>query len=310
MEYVWRDQTLEEISDYQLERSSLVLQESIDQNEVAKYLDEHLGSYELFGFSDNWSPEKKTAYAIAEKRHFQELEWGQIAATELIKYEEIVRSGAKILKDNNCYWLFEPCIEKIFEMNQEQLNTLHSYLVDFMESEYGIALHQHSYPLRRNTKAWYSECENHESFNHGIALYQDCASIFERSFPNLLAMKRVLDGETPENRVLQRKSASSVRRELTDTTDVSNSIYFDLVVKRFDGKLRNGISHGDVVYDPSNEEIRIPTEDTVYTHGEFNRIICTNEAIAHFLWGGFISLVCWQTITNMDENITRAELEI
>ena len=224
--------------------------------------------------------------------------------------EKAIKSGVTIFKHSNHYWLFEPCIEKVFELNQNELDKLYSYLYDFLESKYAAAFHQHTYPLRKSLKAWNPNGRGSESFNNGMDIYRSCMGICERGFPNLLAMKRILDGETPDNDVLQRKSTSSVRRELTDATKELNSAYFDLIVNRFDVNLRNGVSHGDVLYDPTSEEVRIPTENTIYTQEKFNETVDVNISNVMFLWGTSDSLVRWQALANQDEEITRAELDI
>ena len=178
-------------------------------------------------------------------------------------------------------------------------------LGDFNESDYTFVLQQQRHSLLKNLRVWNPNQTDSGSFDNGIDIYKKCTGVFERGFPNFLALKRILDGETPDNKVLQRKSASSVRRELTNSEDGSNSLYFDLIVDKFDVRLRNGISHGDVLYDPSHSEIRIPTENVSYSHDELNDIIHTNVSTAMFLTGAFESLIRWQKFSNMDKRLPK-----
>lgn len=312
MEYRWRGHSFDEISKYHAERSSLIFQENVDRervNELVQHFPEKLDPFLLPELADEWSIEQKTAYVIKVKQRFQRMETPEIVAIVMLQNEEVIREGISIIKSHNDYWLFEPCIEKIFELDQQELNTAYEYLTDFNESDCSFTLRQQTHPLVENLQVWDSDQLNSDSFDNGLDIYQNCMSIFERGFPNFLALKRILDGETPENEILQRKSASSVRRELSNSSEL-NSAYFDLMVEKFDVRLRNGISHGDVLYAPTDAEIRIPTENVSYSHEEFNDIVHINISTAMFLMGAFESLITWQRFANMDEGITRSELGI
>lgn len=313
MEYRWRDESFDKISEHHIKRSQLVFQENIDREKVKKILEampENPNPFLSSELAVGWSIEQRTAYAIATERRFQGLEWQEIAVIQMLQDEDVINQGISIIKQHGDYWLFEPCIEKIFEMSQHELDDAYRYIHDFIESDFALTLTQYSHPLHKNLRDWDPNQMNSESFDTGLNIYQSCTQIFERGFPNFLALKRILDGKTPENETLQRKSASSVRRELTNSEDGSNSIYFDLIVGKFDVRLRNGISHGDVLYDPSDSEIRIPTENVSYSHDKFNSIIHTNISTAMFLIGTFTSLIRWQKFANMNEEITRNELDI
>jgi hypothetical protein len=264
----WREnRTFDELKEYQIRTVSLMSQNDVDEKgveELLDYLPEKVDPY-LLSELDDESLEETTVTGIKLRQHFSKAEWHEVAVFQMLQDEKVIKSGIGILRNKSHYWLFEPCIEKMFELNQNELDELYSYLYDFLESEYAAALYQHTCSLRKSLKTWNPNERSSESFEKGIDIYRSCIGIVERGFPNFLAMKRILDGENPDNEILQRKSASSVRRELTDTTKELNSAYFDLVVNRFDVSLRNGISHGDVLYDPTNEEVRIPTENTTYT---------------------------------------------
>jgi hypothetical protein len=312
MKYRWRGHSLDEISKYQTERGSLIFQENVDRervNELVQHFPEKPNPFLFSELADEWSIEQKTAYAIKLKQRFQEMEWPEIAAIVMLQNEDVIQNGISIIKSHNDYWLFEPCIEEIFELEQQELNDAYEYLANFSESDHAFTLRQQTHSLHENLQVWDPDQLNSDSFDNGLDIYQNCMGIFERGFPNFLALKRILDGETPENEILQRKSASSVRRELSNSSEL-NSAYFDLMVEKFDVRLRNGISHGDVLYAPSDAEIRIPTENVSYSHEKFNGIVHTNVSTAMFLMGAFESLIAWQRFANMDEEITRSELGI
>lgn len=138
----------------------------------------------------------------------------------------------------------------------------------------------------------------------GREMYRDGADLLERGFPNLLAMKRILDGEAPSNSVLQGKRAAAVRRELTDSDDL-NSAYFDLIVGEFDRSIRNAIAHGDLLTDTAREEVRIPTSGRTYSYRSFADAVTAHLVNVVFLTGAFSSLVEWNYYAAGDGDLVR-----
>ena len=210
--------------------------------------------------------------------------------------------GLQLIRDVNEFVRFKPTIESIFGLDDSQLEKIRTYLEKFQESSYDYAIEAEKETLIKEFQQWDETDLSTENINRGREIYESCMKIFERGFPNLLALKRVMDGETPEVEVLQRKSASSVRRELTEDDPTSNSVYFDLIVERFDTELRNGIAHNDLVGDPIESEVRIPSKNASYGYEEFNDIVRENFAAGVFLTGTFRSLVKWHAGTNGMEN--------
>lgn len=154
-------------------------------------------------------------------------------------------------------------------------------------------------------RGWDTEAETAESISKGLDIYRKGLGVFERGFPLLLGLKRILDGENPEVDELQKMRASSVRAELTDTDNHPNSAYFDLVVNQYNRMLRNALAHGDIIHDPSGSQVRIPNEDTAYTYTEFNDIAKRNFSNGVFLTGLCSSLVEWRVYMYENDPVTR-----
>ena len=239
-----------------------------------------------------------------------------MAMMEMAGYGMQACIGLQLIKDVNEFVRFQPTIESIFELDDSQLKKARTYLEKFRESPYKYAIEAEKEPLINGFQQWDETDLSTENINHGREIYESCMKIFERGFPNLLALKRVMDGETPEVEVLQKKSASSVRRELTEDNlmsnsednPMSNSVYFDLIVERFDTELRNGIAHNDLVRDPIESKVHIPSRNISYGYEEFNDIVRENFAAGVFLTGTFRSLVKWHAGTNgMEHRSKRPE---
>lgn len=255
------------------------------------------------------SPELVAAYAIIISKETEsgEFDFGSFRSDI---HMNTIDTGAEILEMYNDYWRFEPCIESILEMDSDQSEMISSYLDSFSSSDYSLALEHKRQSCYHLLSEWDPMSTNSENIQLAIDMYEDMLTIFERGFPNLLAMKRILDGEQPNNDDLQNIRASSVRRELLDTETHQNSVYFDLIVEKFDSKLRNGISHGDLVNDPVEKSIRIPTQNTQYSYSEVNEIMEANISNAIFLTGMFQSLVKWQYATIDLNDVNRDLLPI
>ena len=296
-----------------IESISLWLQSDIDKNEVQR-----LVSAEMENPGDvlpnridtqNQSSEVVAALTVAVSKETKKENF-EIGAARVDTLLNVINNGKEMLDIHNDYWRFEPCIEAIFEMNPNQLEIINSYLRSFFLSDYSIALEHKRQSYHRLLSDWDSTCVSPENIQTAIGIYEDMLTIFERGFPNLLAMKRVLDGKNPNNDNLQNKRPSSVRRELTDTEAHLNSAYFDLIVGEFDNGLRNGVCHGDLVNDPIKKVIRIPTQNNEYSYTEINEIVEANISNAVFLTGMFQSLVEWQHVAHDLNEVNRELLSI
>lgn len=206
-------------------------------------------------------------------------------------------AGLQIIKDLGEFWRFKPTIEAIFDLESQQLEAADSYMKSFQGSDHENVLNRNKENLVDKYKRWDEEDLSTESINLGRSIYEECAKIFERGFPNLLALKRVLDGGEPDLEELQRIRASKVRRELTNVEGEEYSVYFDLIVDRYESDIRNGIAHNDIITDPGESVVRIPLTNSEYGYEEFNRIVRENIANAMFLTGAFQSLVEWHAAT-------------
>ncbi|WP_152420021.1 hypothetical protein [Haloferax prahovense] len=209
----------------------------------------------------------------------------------LIKnHKKTIQSGLSLIKGYDEYWRFEPCILKLREMDHDSLTYLLEYLESFFETDYFHTLNQHKTVVLDKREYWNQDETSSQNTILGKEIFNEASSLFESGFPNLLAMKRILDGECPKNDDLQNLRASSVRRELTDRDD-ANSAYFDLIVEGYDNQLRNAMAHGSFLNDPSNKEIRIPTRNLTYSYEQFNNAVAAAIANSVFLTGLFYALV-------------------
>lgn len=142
-----------------------------------------------------------------------------------------------------------------------------------------------------------------------LELYREIAEFSELAFPQLLVLKRILDGEEEvDPAVLQSKNASSVRRELTDKD--TNAVYFDLIVKKYNRHLRNALAHGDYLVDSQNSVVQITSENKEFSFEEIEDIVYWNISNFVFLSGAMQSLVEWQYITFKSDEIDRDLLPI
>jgi hypothetical protein len=244
-------------------------------------------TYALDEWESSESVEHRVAAQILTFREntslYDRLVWYQI---------EIVTKGSRLLREEQTYWRFEPCIECIFEMEPEQIERAYQYLCAFEESDYDVAAEQvrHQFADRQTSLPDTTDPRFPTALLDTIEV---AFPIVERGFPNLLALKRILDEEDPTVEVLQRKSLSSVVRELSDTESELNSAYFDLIVSTYPSTLRNAMAHGDVLHDHENQEIRIPSTGTMYTPENLEKIWGEVYSLVVFLGGmvqGLVSL--------------------
>ena len=224
--------------------------------------------------------------------------------------EDVINSGAKIFRGNDEYFRFEPCIELIFELDYKQLSKIAEYLHEFEQSDYSTVSEQYRHELADHHRNTRSMDDSGEVTAELLEMYKSIAGLYETTFPNLLALKRILDDEEASNEVLQSKSLSSVCRELLNTKEELNSAYFDLIVNKYDTNLRNGLSHGDIINDTVNEEVRIASRDVSYDYTEIRAISEQNLTNAIFLTGFYQDLIKWRRCTYQAEDITRDRLKI
>lgn len=292
---------------------SQYFQADIDRARVAELIDSpefdpydfQLQMFENPGKAASAPPEIWAAIAASEFRDTSE----QIAAGRDEEMKQLMTNmyvtaagseasfGLQLIKDLNEFWRFEPTVEAIFDFDSQQLEEANRYMRSFQGTDHEYALRQNKEQLLQKYKQWEKTDLSTENINFGRDIYEDCLKICERGFPNLLAIKRILDGESPDVEELQRLRASKVRRELTNEEDERNSVFFDLIVGKFDSTIRNGIAHNDIISDPSDSVVRIPSKNSEYDYEAFNNIVKENLANAIFLTGAFRSLVEWHAAT-------------
>lgn len=250
-----------------------------------------------------WAAAAVDGYRSAEEMaESGELEKDLFITSYVAMTGHVIATGLQIIKSLDEFWRFEPTIEIIFDLNEEQLEKAHAYVKAFEGTDHDHALNTNQETLIHLYQQWDVKDLSTENINRGREIYEEIIKICERGFPNLLALKRILDGETPDVESLQRERASSVRDELLDDAPLSNSDYFKLIVREFDKPLRNGVAHNDIVTDPAEREVRIPTTNTRYSFEEFNGIVKANLANGMFLTDAYRSLIEWHTITAGDKH--------
>lgn len=258
------------------------------------------------GIHKRISPEIWAAMAVRQIRDakYQFKQGNQEKFVDLMQSEYVASQGfvatcgLQLIKDVNEFWRFKPTIEAIFELDNSELEKADAYAKAYSRTAHKNAIQSHNKSLILAYQEWDHADLSTENINRGQRMYESCFKIFERGFPNLLALKRILDGETPELELLQEKSAAAVRRELTKDDPESNSVYFDLIVNSFDSNIRNAVAHNDIVTNPPESSVHIPTKGENYSYERFNEIVKANFANGVFLTGTFLSLLEWHVITS------------
>lgn len=266
---------------------------------------QNLRSTEITSMSD----EERLAYQILA---FRESSYDEdfLRLSEFLLTEETIKTGAESIREHDDYFRFEPCVELIFELDREEVKKMYEYIIEFEKSDYSTTSEQYRHEIKRHNKNTFSIEDDGELIAELLKFYKNICGLFEITFPNLLALKRIVDGETPSNNVLQKKSFSSVRRELIDTDNEPNSVYFDLIVNQYDSNLRNGLSHGDVINDTVNSEVRIPSNEICYTYTEIDRLMTHNFSSALFLSGFYRALIEWRFKAYKNDIVNRERLGI
>ena len=313
MEYNVNQDGNESSEDSHIEWLSKWLQADIDPQRVENIIEENKRDPSNHITASSWghnTPAEEFA-AIGEiLKEEAEKNPTRTLARFLQTTKQTISRGTTLLKSFDEYWRFEPCIKKILEMNTEEIDSADEYFKQFQASSYFHSMNQQTHSFSKDFDDWYTEDELTATINKGIKVYRKASGISERTFPNLLALKRILDGENPDLDVLQEKRFSSVRHELADAQKEPNSAYFDLIVSEFDADLRNGVSHGDIVHDPTQNEIQIPTENTSYLYEEFSDVILKNGLNVSFLIAVPEALVSFKTIAQKHQDITRKDLDL
>lgn len=286
---------------------------SLEHDQVAEHLYRFRQGKEDFNIlkaTANFPPNKRVAAQIAWI-----LENGDVSTEHLeIKIALLslsqIKYGIDLINWLGTYWIYEPTIEKIFELDKKEAAKAYQLIDEFSGSDYENALRQHTQPLINHLGDWTPTDTSPENINLGIEMYREAIGIFERGFPLLLGLKRILDGENPSLGTLQELRASTVRRELSNIDEYPNSVYFDLIIDQYDRTLRNSIAHGDIVHDPPNSQLTIPNRNSSYKYEEFNEAAQRNFSNAVFVTGLFQALIEWRYYMFIDDHLSRELLPI
>ena len=122
--------------------------------------------------------------------------------SHFLMLEEMINLGAKSIREYEDYFRFEPCVEVIFELSFEELSTMADYITEFEQSDYATTSEQYKHELQDHHRNTFSIDQSGELISEVLEMYKSIAGLFETTFPNLLALKRTLDGETPSVEVL------------------------------------------------------------------------------------------------------------
>lgn len=255
------------------------------------------------------SPEEQTAFYILMARAGSYDE-DYLIKLEFMLLERMIQLGADAIREYDDYFRFEPCIELIFELSYNELEDMSNYVTELKQSRYETTSRQYTHEFQNHYYDAISKNQGREKIVELLEIYRNIVGLFETTFPNLLALKRIKDGEEPSVEVLQNKKFTSVCRELVNTDEEPNSVYFDLIVNKYERKLRNGLSHGDIINDTVEKEVRISSSNKSYSYSEIGSLVESNLSTAYFLSGFYTGLIKWRYNTYELENINRDRLDI
>lgn len=254
--------------------------------------------------------EKRSAYLILHNRS------NDISSVDYVAMLlPAIAQGHNIIDGHGMYWRFKPCVERILEMDNDEISESYQFLMNYQSTDYFAASEQqrHAFFDRRQQLDGVSQ---EECVTTVLDTFELSFAIFERGFPLLIALKRITDGESPEVGDLQRMRLNAIIRELSDTENHQNSAYFDLIAKRYPRRLRNGMAHGDLLHDAGKGEVRIPSKDVVYSYDKLTKLQKEIWSITVFFTGMLDGLIEWRHATvdipelagNMDDLLELEEL--
>jgi len=239
------------------------------------------------------SDKRAAAVILQQRQSFNKIDADSLSAKANTTYfQQILNQvavGKRFLDETGTYWRFEPTVEKTLNLTETQAEQAVNLYGEMKTSDHGTILDQSSDKFLKHVIGRDKTSDQTEKIAISIEAVQDALGIYEIGFPLLLGVKRILDGGDPSMESLQQLRASKVRRELTDTDEHENSVFFDLVISAYKSNVRNALAHGDLVNDPSDQTVRIPNRDVSYTYDEFETITTEHIAVALFLAGMYQS---------------------
>jgi hypothetical protein len=264
----------------------LLWEASLDTTKVEEYLNYHLSEgvdKNLVEIRQEFDKEKRLGAMIAKISILSE---ESNAPVNVLGMYATVLIGKDLINALDSFWMVKPTLEKIFELNNNKISNAKEIIDEYYRSDEYYAVNQKSDGLLSDIgDNWDKNSTEAENVRFGLNKYLDCSQILERTFPTLLAVKRVIDDKSPSLSNLHKLKSYKVRTELTNRDKNANSVYFDCIVKEYDSQLRNGLAHGDILVNPSNSVVEIPNANKEYEFSEINKILKKNFASMVFLTG-------------------------
>ena len=198
-------------------------------------------------------------------------------------------TGCYTLKLADRYYIFEPCIKRMFDMTEKETKQCVKIHDQYFDSNHETMLNQ-SYD-QANVAENINIDKDLDQINRALDDYIHAMNVVERGFPLLLAVKRVFEnGKMPELDELQNMRLSKIQTELTDDSTQAYP-YFDLIAEAVDTDLRNAVAHGDVFTDPKKSKVHIENKNIDYTFPEVVEKIKDIMSVNVFLGNTFQSTV-------------------
>lgn len=240
--------------------------------------------------------EKRLGAMLATMLAFSEKE--DIPVSTFTAYKTVLY-GKDVIDTLDSFWMVKPTLEKVFELRDGKLDQAKEFIQTYNKSgEYYTVNQMSDGLLPEIVDDWNKDSTKPRNIRYGVDNYMKCAQILERTFPLLLGMRKILDGESPDLNDLHDLKSYQVRNKLTDRDSSPNIVYFDCIVNQYDSQLRNGIAHGDILINPTESVIEIPNASKEYKFSEINDILKKNFASMAFLTGMYTASIDLQYIFN------------
>lgn len=185
---------------------------------------------------------------------------------------------------------FDQSLEAIDNADKEtSYQAIRAYMV-LNPDKFDLAVRQHANYLldSMQNKPELLIIQYSEDIQTALDLYLRCCFVCDMSFPSILRVKRCLEGGNYVNKDLHSMPHKNVRDELKRGKLGSR---FGKIVHKFDTRLRNGIAHGDVVINPYENKLTIPSENLDYNLSNIERSLRQGVALALFLaeYGAYVN---------------------
>lgn len=276
----------------------------LDDKEVVDYTAAFIRGEEKLGPASGfveYEPNKKAAANVVLMRISKYLAqkssgYDGTALHNLSKAHLQLEDGDNLLNYLEYSWICDGLIRRIVQFDELESTQAFRLVRDLRRSDYGHALVQHIHPFFAKMPKWDPEGDDAENVKFGLQIYRETLGIYERGFPLLLGIKRIMDGEDPDLESLQTEHEGIVRKELTDVQKHDNSVYFLDIVKQYEPALRNAVAHGDYTVDPVESKVKIPNKNQEYSFSEINDLLKRNFSVAIILSGYLEALLQWQYV--------------